>query len=168
MSDAYSLALIKNEESKIDTENVEGEENNLDTEYELAPCCQPIPGDEVVGCRLRTGKIVIHQQNCPQALDFKAKAGKQLLTAEWNMHRYLTFPVSIEIKGIDKMGIVIRVLDIISEKHKVNVTEMTFTADTGIFDGKMLLRVHDDAELKELLTEIQTIKEVNSISRTNQ
>ena len=143
-------------------------ENNSGIEYELAPCCRPIPGDEVVGCRLKSGKIIIHQQNCPQALDFKAKAGKQLLTAEWNMHHQLTFPVSIEIKGIDKMGIVIRLLDIISEKHKINVSEMTFTADTGIFDGKMLILVHDNAELKELLTEIRKIKEINSISRTDQ
>ena len=142
-------------------------ENNLDQEYSLAPCCCPIPGDEVVGCRERNGKITIHQQNCQEALSFKAKSGKQLLTAEWNMHHMITFPATIEIKGIDKMGIVIQLLEIISEKHKINVQDMTFTADTGIFDGKLHLLVYDTAQLKELFDEIQKIKEINSINRCN-
>jgi len=140
-------------------------ENNFDIEYELSPCCCPIPGDEVVGCRNEQGKIIIHKQKCPQALDFKAKSGKQLLTAEWNMHRYLTFPVSIEIKGIDKMGIVIRLLEIISEKHKINVQDMQFTSDTGIFDGQMKLLVHDTMQLRQLFDEIRKINEINSINR---
>ena len=140
-------------------------EANLNTEYELAKCCNPIPGDEVVGCRNADGKIIIHKQNCETALNIKAKDGKTLLTAEWNMHRLMTFPVTIEIRGIDKMGIVIQLLEIISEKHKINVQDLSFDAVDGIFNGSMHLRVHDTQQLRQLFDEIQKIKEINSITR---
>ena len=140
-------------------------ETNIDTEYELAPCCQPIPGDEVVGCRDATGKIIIHKQNCINALNIKAKDGKALLTAEWDMHHFLTFPATIEIRGIDKMGIVIRLLEIISEKHQINVQDLSFDAEDGIFNGRMHLLVHDTQQLRQLFDEIRKVKEINSINR---
>ncbi len=140
-------------------------ENNFDTEYELAPCCCPIPGDEVVGCRNKQGKIIIHKQNCQQALSFKAKSGKQLLTAEWRMHQHLNFPTTIEIKGIDKMGIVIQLLEIISEKHKIIIQDLQFKSDTGIFNGQMQILIHDTTQLKQLFDEIRKINEINSINR---
>ncbi|MBR3565582.1 MAG: bifunctional (p)ppGpp synthetase/guanosine-3',5'-bis(diphosphate) 3'-pyrophosphohydrolase [Paludibacteraceae bacterium] len=143
-------------------------ESNYGTEYCLAPCCTPIPGDEVLGFRDENGMIVIHKQNCPEALNIKAKQGKRILNAQWDMHRQMTFAATIEIKGIDRIGLVIHILNIVSEQNKINIQEMKFEAEEGIFNGTLKVLIHDTEQLKTICDELKKIKEIKAINRLNE
>lgn len=143
-------------------------ESNYGKEYFLAPCCTPIPGDEVLGFRDENGMIVIHKQNCPEALNIKAKQGKRILNAQWDMHRQMTFAATIEIKGIDRIGLVIHILNIVSEQNKINIQEMKFEAEEGIFNGTLKVLIHDTEQLKTICDELKKIKEIKAINRLNE
>lgn len=140
-------------------------EENEGVEYHLATCCRPIPGDEVLAFRDRNGIFVVHKRDCPEANKLKSSFGKSICTAEWKTHRINTFEESVELQGIDKMGVMKKVMDIISSHFKCNLTELHISAHDGIFNGNMRLHVYDRQEIENLCDEIRQIKEINYIQR---
>lgn len=140
-------------------------EDNLGKEYRLADCCHPIPGDEVLGYKADDGIVIIHKRQCPEADKLKSSHGNRLYSAEWNMHRLNTFIATLEIKGIDKVGVIIKLLNIISEDFKANIHDLHVTAQDGIFNGTLQLYVYDTQELQDISNAIRKIKEINSIQR---
>lgn len=137
----------------------------LQNEYCLAPCCHPIPGDEVLGYMDESGTIIIHRMHCPEADKLKTNYGKNLYSAEWKTHRIHTYKDAIEIRGIDKIGMVIEILQVISAQSKINIHDIRFTAHDGIFTGVVELFVHDVKELMDLCGMLRKIKEISSIRR---
>lgn len=140
-------------------------EENLNKECVIAPCCHPIPGDEVLGYMDETGKIQIHKRNCPVATKLKAMDGKRLYTAVWGTHRMTSFIETIELRGIDRVGIIIKILKIISQDFQINIHDLHVTAEDGIFNGKVQLYVYDTNEINDLCAAIHKISEVESVQR---
>ncbi len=140
-------------------------EENIGKDYILAPCCHPIPGDEVLGYRDKDGKIYIHKRNCQQADFLKSSDGKNICSAVWETHRQHTFIDTIELRGIDRVGIIIKVLNIISQDYKINIHDMHVKAEGGIFNGRLELYVYDTAELQRLCDAIKSIQEIQSVRR---
>ncbi len=140
-------------------------EENLHKGYEIAPCCHPIPGDDVLGYMDENGTIIVHKIACEEAYKLKSTRGKRIYSAEWNMHRQYTFLETIEIKGIDKMGMVIKILDIISKNFQVNIHDLHVQAQDGIFIGTLQIYVYDTQEIDDICTEIRKIKELTSVKR---
>lgn len=140
-------------------------EANMDTEYQISPCCHPIPGDEVLGYLDERGMIMIHKRHCPVADKLKSSYGNNIYSATWNMHREQTFTETIEIKGIDKVGTVMQILRIVSDEFKINIQDMRFLAEGGIFNGKLQLQIHDTQDLQDVCNALHKIQEIKSVQR---
>ena len=140
-------------------------EESLGHDYMIAPCCHPIPGDEVLGYRDKEGRIFIHKRNCPEANFLKSSDGKNIYSATWETRRQNTFIDTIELRGIDRVGIIIKVLNIISQDFKINIHDLHITAEGGIFNGRIQMYVYDTAELQQLCDAIRKIQEIQSVQR---
>lgn len=140
-------------------------EENLNKQYQLATCCHPISGDEVLGYIEESGMIIVHKRHCPVAERLKTNFGEHIISASWHMLKTLSFIETIEIQGIDKMGVLIDIIAIITKQFSINIKEIHIYSDAGIFRGKFLLYVHDTEEIKAICNQLRKIKEVNSVLR---
>lgn len=140
-------------------------DENVNVLYKLEPCCHPIPGDEVLGYRDEDGNIHIHKVDCPEADKLKTQHGKNLLSAKWDTAVANEYEQTIQLEGIDKMGIVIRVLYTITDNYHINITNMQFTAKDGIFNGTLTLLVHSVNQLNILFKELRKIQEIKAVNR---
>ncbi len=89
-------------------------EESLQKKYIMAECCHPIPGDDVLGYVDENDRIIIHKRQCPVAAKLKSSYGNRILATEWDTHKELSFLVYIYIKGIDSMGLLNEVTQVIS------------------------------------------------------
>jgi GTP pyrophosphokinase len=134
-------------------------------EYTLANCCHPIPGDEVLGFLDEKGQMHIHKVDCPEANLLKTSYGKRLYSATWNTHRVQSFVETIELKGIDKFGVFIQVLQTITTEFHINMRAIHMSSDDGIFQGTMEIYVYDKSELEDLLKAIKKIDDIKEVRR---
>ena len=142
-------------------------DENLGKEYTLSNCCHPIPGDEVLGFLDETGKMYIHKVDCPEAALLKTSSVKRLYSATWNTHRVQSFVETIELKGIDKFGVFIRVLQAITTDFHINMRAINISSEDGIFKGTMELYVYDRSELEDLLKAIRKIENIKEVKRVS-
>lgn len=140
-------------------------DENLGKEYMLSPCCHPIPGDEVLGYLDEDGMMHIHKVDCPEATLLKTSYGKRLYSATWNTHRVQSFVETIELKGIDKFGVFIQVLQAITEDFHINMRAINISSEDGIFQGTMEIYVYDKSELEELLKAIRKVENIKEVKR---
>lgn len=140
-------------------------DDKLDKDYVLADCCHPIPGDEVLGYVDENGLVHIHMIDCPEALKLKSSHGKQICAATWNTHRVQSFVEKIEIRGIDKFGVLSKVIAIVSTEFHINLRELNIASDDGIFRGTMEIYVYDRRELQDLFKALTAMPEIVSAHR---
>lgn len=134
--------------------------------YILPTCCHAIPGDDILGYIDNKNQVEIHNRACPVANRLKSSFGNRILDAKWVMHKVLFFDATIQIRGIDRKGMLHDISEVISEKLDVNIHRITINADEGIYDGKIEIRVHDRSEAQEIvnaLKKIDDLKEVKQI-----
>ena len=134
--------------------------------YILPTCCHAIPGDDILGYIDNKNQVEIHNRACPVANRLKSSFGNRILYAKWDMHKVLFFDATIQIRGIDRKGMLHDISEVISEKLDVNIHRITINADEGIYDGKIEIRVHDRSEVQEIvnaLKKIDDLKEVKQI-----
>ena len=134
--------------------------------YILPTCCHAIPGDDILGYIDNKSQVEIHNRACPVANRLKSSFGNRILDAKWDMHKVLFFDATIQIRGIDRKGMLHDISEVISEKLDVNIHRITINADEGIYDGKIEIRVHDRSEAQEIvnaLKKIDDLKEVKQI-----
>ena len=153
------------EKEKINpTEILKLTEESLQKKYIMAECCHPIPGDDVLGYVDENDRIIIHKRQCPVAAKLKSSYGNRILATEWDTHKELSFLVYIYLRGIDSMGLLNEVTQVISRQLNVNIRKLAIETNDGIFEGKIQLWVHDVEDVKTIcnnLKKIQNIKQVN-------
>jgi len=133
--------------------------------YEFAECCHPIPGDDVLGYVNEDETVTTHRVQCPDALKLKASQGERIISVKWDMHKLLLFPEVVEIRGIDKKGVVVEILRVISITHNMNMSKMVIETNDGIFVGKFYIFVHDTQEIEDMRKDMLKIPEVNFVGR---
>ena len=133
--------------------------------YKIATCCKPIPGDEVLGYVDMANNVTIHKRKCPNALKLMSSQGDRLLAADWTSHRLMSFLAVIELSGIDKIGIVNEVTNIISKDHDVNMRSLHFESHDGVFEGLIHLYVHNTEDLNNLIMKLIKIKGLDNVKR---
>ncbi|HEY5499517.1 MAG TPA: ACT domain-containing protein, partial [Bacteroidales bacterium] len=143
-------------------------EESIQNKYKLAECCQPIPGDDVLGYVDENDNVTVHKRQCPVAMKLKSSFGPRIISAEWATHKELSFPVEIEIRGIDDVGIVSQIAKIVSDELAVNMTKLLFETKDGIFKGAIELFVHDVEDIHNLCMKIAKIKNVQLVHRKEQ
>ena len=139
-------------------------ENNI-SQFIFPSCCHPIPGDDALGFIDGRNRIEIHKRNCPVASKLKSTYGKRILDAKWDMHKQLFFDATIQITGIDRIGLLLEVTQIISAQMNVNIHRVTIQCDEGIFDGTIELRIHDR---QDVATIVENLKQVNGLQDIKQ
>lgn len=132
--------------------------------YHIADCCHPIPGDDVVGFVNASGKVVVHKMDCPTLARLKASYGSRLLQTQWEEHSD-RFQATIHIEGIDQKGILQSIVNIISTNMSINMKRMNVTANQGVFNCDLDVLVTDASVVTNLCREIKKVKGVNNANR---
>ena len=134
--------------------------------YQIADCCHPIPGDDVVGFLNDAGEVIVHKMDCPTLARLKASYGSRLLETKWEDHSD-RFLATIRIEGIDQKGILQTIVNIISTNMSINMKKMFVTADQGVFNCDLDVLISDATVVTNLCKEIKKVKGVNSASRVS-
>jgi GTP pyrophosphokinase len=133
--------------------------------YNLANCCKPIPGDDVFGF-VTTGKgLTIHRTNCPNAAKLLASYGHRVVKTKWAKNKEISFLTGIKIVGLDDVGVVSMITNLISGELKINIAALTIEAKEGLFMGNIRLYVHDKEELERLVQALLGLPGVESVER---
>ena len=142
-------------------------EENFQKEFITRPCCNPIPGDDVFGYIPENGRLEIHKLSCSPALKLKSNYGDQIISCEWAGHKTISFPATVEIKGIDRIGILNDITRVIANDLSVNVSKLAIETKDGFFGGQIEVTVHDLDDINNLLSRLQKIKGIKSAVRMN-
>jgi GTP diphosphokinase / guanosine-3',5'-bis(diphosphate) 3'-diphosphatase len=133
--------------------------------YTLANCCKPIPGDDVFGF-VTTGKgLTIHRTNCPNAAKLMASYGHRVVKTKWAKNKEISFLTGIRIVGMDDVGVVNKITNLISGELRLNINAITIEAKEGLFEGNIKIYVHDKEELDELVHRVKQLKGIHSVDR---
>ncbi|NMC39352.1 MAG: bifunctional (p)ppGpp synthetase/guanosine-3',5'-bis(diphosphate) 3'-pyrophosphohydrolase [Bacteroidales bacterium] len=133
--------------------------------YEIAKCCNPIPGDEVIGYRSPEGSIIIHKPKCPIAIRIMANEGNRIIAVKWAIHKLVSFLARISMTGVDRIGLVNDITNIISSELKVNMTNINISVRDGIFEGTIDLYVHNTQDINNLILKISNVRGIENIKR---
>ncbi len=133
--------------------------------YNLAKCCNPIPGDDVFGF-VTTGKgLTIHRSNCPNAAKLLASYGHRVVKTKWAKNKEISFLTGIRIVGLDDVGVVNKITNLISGELLINISALTIEAKEGLFEGNIKLYVHDKEELDNLVQSLMQLPGIESVER---
>ncbi|MBK7097515.1 MAG: bifunctional (p)ppGpp synthetase/guanosine-3',5'-bis(diphosphate) 3'-pyrophosphohydrolase [Sphingobacteriales bacterium] len=133
--------------------------------YHLANCCKPIPGDSVFGF-ITTGKgLTIHRTNCPNAARLMSNYGHRIVKTKWAKNKEISFLTGIKLVGIDDVGMVSKITNLISSELKINISALTIEANEGVFEGNIKVYVHDKEELDNLVNRLKALNGVESVDR---
>lgn len=136
-------------------------------DYKLSPCCNPIPGDEVFGFVTINEGIKIHKTNCPNAISLMSNYAYRIVKARWMNQQQIAFMAGIRVNGIDDVGIVNSITRIISNELNVNMRSISFDSHDGVFEGNIMVFVHDTHHLTDLINKIKQVKGVTSVQRVD-
>ena len=133
--------------------------------YNLANCCKPIPGDDVFGF-VTTGKgLTIHRTNCPNAAKLLSNYGHRVVKTKWAKNKEISFLTGLRIIGLDDVGVVNKITNLISGELKINIAAITIEAKEGLFEGNMKVYVHDKEELDVLVSRLRALTGIHSVDR---
>ncbi|MCZ6899639.1 MAG: RelA/SpoT family protein [Bacteroidetes bacterium] len=133
-------------------------------DYQLAKCCNPIPGDDVFGFVTVNEGIKIHRTTCPNAAELMSNYGYRVIKAKWTSQKEIAFLAGLKIIGTDRVGLISDITKIISTELKVNMRSITVDSESGIFEGTIMLFVNDTIHLNLLMDKL---KKVNGVVKVN-
>jgi GTP pyrophosphokinase len=134
-------------------------------DYTLAKCCNPIPGDDVFGFVTVNEGIKIHRTSCPNAVELMSNYGYRIIKAKWTNQKELAFLAGLRITGTDRMGLVQDVTRVISNDLRVNMRSISIDTNDSIFEGKIMLFVHDTNHLDQLIAKLKKVDGVVKVDR---
>ena len=161
----------KQTEEKVSKEKIDSKKilkltpEALQKNFLIADCCKPIPGDDALGFIDEKDRVIIHKRQCPVAAKLKTGFGNRLLAVQWETGKALEFPVNIYIQGIDTIGILHQVADIVTEQLNVNIRKIFIETMEGLFEGHIQLYVHDVDDVNTIITNLQKIEEMKKVVR---
>ena len=135
--------------------------------YVMCPECHPIPGDEVLGYQESEDRIVIHKRSCQVANRLKASYGNRIWAANWETHKKLLFQATIQIDGIDRIGVLHEITGVLSEQLNVNIPQLLIETHDGIFKGEIKLEVHDAEDVQSICKKLKKLEGIDSVRRVS-
>jgi GTP pyrophosphokinase len=139
------------------------EQDNIS--YSLAKCCNPIPGDEVIGYLSTDEHVIIHKRGCKEVEKFLSSHGDQIVTAEWTRFKKQSYLTRLRLEGFDRVGILNEVTNVISKQHSINMRSVQIDTNEGVFKGDLFIYIHNAGDLKELISELKNIRGIDRVSR---
>ena len=151
--------------NKKDSELIIFGESSDKIQYTLAKCCNPIPGDDVFGFVSTAKGLIIHRTNCPNAAQMLANYGHRVVKTKWAKNKEISFLTGLRIIGLDDVGVINKITNVISGEMKVNIAALTIESAEGIFQGTIKVFVHDKEELAELVERLKQLNGIQSVDR---
>ncbi|WP_159474401.1 bifunctional (p)ppGpp synthetase/guanosine-3',5'-bis(diphosphate) 3'-pyrophosphohydrolase [Dyadobacter sp. 3J3] len=155
--------------------NIHGDRADSDTlligddmdkiDYKLAPCCNPIAGDDVFGFVTINEGIKIHRTTCPNAAELMSKHGNRIIKAKWESNKDEAFLAGLYISGTDRVGLINDVTRIISNELHINMRGLTIDTKDGVFNGDIRLYVQDTRHLDILISKLEQVEGVYNVQR---
>lgn len=133
--------------------------------YKLSPCCNPIPGDNVVGFQMPNNEIVIHQTNCPKAIEQMSKFGNRIIKAKWRKEQNVAFLSGLRLSGFDKKGMLKDILDIVTSQLNLNIRSLNIETKDNVFKGTLMFYIENVQALNELMAKLKNIDNLEKIER---
>jgi GTP diphosphokinase / guanosine-3',5'-bis(diphosphate) 3'-diphosphatase len=158
--------LVTNARGKSDMLVIGDDLQKLD--YKLSPCCNPIPGDDVFGFITIGEGIKIHRVNCPNAIKLLSNYAYRVVKAKWMNDELISFLAGIRIIGADELGMVNNITKVISNENNVNMRSINFDTDDGLFEGTIMIYVHDTKHLNHLIANLKKVKGINRVERIDE
>jgi len=144
-------------------------EDAIQKNYIIATCCSPIPGDDVLGYLDESEKVIIHKRQCPVAVKLKSNYGNRIIATKWDTHKSsLSFLVNLYLRGIDSVGLLNDITQVISRQLNVNIRRLNVETNDGIFEGKIQLYVHDVNDVKRVITKLLKVPNVKTVNRVEE
>jgi len=140
-------------------------ENLNKIDYKLSPCCNPIPGDDVFGFITINDGIKIHRVNCPNAMQLMSNFAYRIVKAKWTGQEQLSVLAGIKITGMDDVGVVNNITKVISSELKVNMRSISIESNEGLFEGTIMLFVHDTEHLTKLMKKLSALSSILNVTR---
>jgi len=165
VTDPKSFEQYIRDKRGLDTDMLLIGEDVEHIDYHFAHCCQPIPGDEIVGFIMPKKGIEIHRTNCPEAEKLMSSFGPSIVKAKWTEEADITFLAGIKIMGEDRIGMMNHLIKIISLNMKINIRSITIDTEDGIYEGVFKVFVHDTIELTKLMENLKKVQGVFSVGR---
>ena len=139
------------------------DEEQLD--YSLAQCCHPIPGDDVFGFITVSNGIKVHKKTCPNAIQLQSNYAYRIIRARWIDSTQEEFRAVIKLNGLDNLGLVRDVTEIISKHMHVDMQSINFTSKESVFEGQIAVKVKNKAILDRLMKRLKEIEGIKQITR---
>lgn len=133
--------------------------------YKLAQCCQPIPGDDVFGFITSGEGLKIHRTDCPNAPQLLANYGHRIVKTKWAKNKEISFLSGVRIIGLDDVGVIQKITNVISGELKMNMRSISIETKDGVFDGQIMVYVHDREELDNLCQRLAALEGINTVER---
>jgi GTP pyrophosphokinase len=140
-------------------------ENQDNVTFSMAKCCNPIPGDEVMGFLSSDDLVIIHKTECEVLAKYMLNQGEKIVSAEWTKFKKQSYLTRLLLEGFDRMGIVSQVTNIISNENNINMRSVQFDTNDGIFRGELFLYIHNTEDLNNLIAQLKKIKGIENVSR---
>jgi len=134
-------------------------------DYQMAKCCNPIPGDRVFGFITVSSGIKVHRFNCPNSVNMMSKMAYRCIKARWKSDKLVERVAAIKIFGIDQFGLVNKITEIISNQINVNMKSISFDTDDGVFEGRIKVMVLDTEHLEQLTRKFEEVEGVKRVLR---
>jgi GTP pyrophosphokinase len=151
VTDNYDQLVFGDDEQKLD--------------YKLSACCNPIPGDEVFGFTTIKDGIKVHKKNCPNAIQLQSNFAYRILKAKWIDSSQEEFSATIKLTGIDDIGLVSVITGEISKNLNVNILNIAFSSNDGVFEGKLVIKVKNNSILTTLIERLKKIDGIDKVKR---
>jgi GTP diphosphokinase / guanosine-3',5'-bis(diphosphate) 3'-diphosphatase len=133
--------------------------------YKLAQCCQPIPGDDVFGFVTSGEGLKVHRTDCPNAAQLMANYGHRIVKTKWAKNKEISFLTGVRIVGMDDVGVIQKITNVISGELKLNMRSLSIDSKDGIFEGTIMVYVHDREELNVFVNKLSALEGINKIER---
>ena len=169
---SYLVAKNNLDVKKIDKEEITerfdtlvfGKEKET-LKHSLASCCNPIPGDPVFGYITVNDGIKVHKKECSNALSLQSNFAYRIISSKWIDSSSNEYKALLKLSGIDNMGIVSDVTQLISNEMNVNIDKIRFDSDDGIFTGLISVRVKNQTILNRLASKLLRLKGIDKVLR---
>ncbi len=135
--------------------------------YRIADCCQPIPGDPVLGFIDESGQVIVHKRDCPVAQKLQSSYGNRILSADWETKKVLSFLTTISISGIDQTGLLKQIVTVISDDYSISIKNINFETKDGVFEGTLSIYVYSTEDINNLCNNLLKIKALKTVKRIN-
>lgn len=133
--------------------------------YVIADCCNPIPGDQVVGFQVSDDKIVVHQTSCPYAIEQMSKFGNRIIKTKWRKGQHIAFLSGIRITGFDRKGMIKEIIDVVSSQMDLNIRSLNIETKNNVFSGTLMLYIQSVRALTNLIQSLEKIDRIEKVER---